>query len=184
MDNLSLKYHRQSIRLKNFDYADFGYYFVTICAEDKKLLFGEIINGEMKLNKLGEIIKQCWNEIPLHYPNVKLDEFVIMPNHIHGILIINTVGAQYLEPRQRAQNVVPLQNQYQNLVSGSLGAIIRGFKIGVTKLAKGNKYALPVWQRNYYEHVIRDENDLYNTRVYINENPRTWERDENNPNFI
>jgi putative transposase len=90
----SQKHHRRSIRLKEYDYSQPGGYFVTVCTQGHEHLFGEILDGEIKLNRYGEIVKECWHDLPNHYPCVKLDEFVVMPNHVHGIIIIMaTVGA-------------------------------------------------------------------------------------------
>ncbi len=151
---------RRSIRLKDYDYSQVGIYFVTICARDRECLFGEIINEEMYLNDLGRITQRCWEEIIIHYPKAELDEYIIMPNHLHGIIFIidDSVGVQNIEPLR--------QNRYQHIIPGSVGAIIRGFKIGVKK-----NCGQTVWQRNYYDHIIRNENSLEEIRNYIYSNP-------------
>jgi putative transposase len=167
------RYHRRSIRLKGYDYAQVGAYFVTICAHGQEFLFGEIVNGEMTLNETGRLVEQCWNDIPAHFPRVELDEFVIMPNHVHGILsIIDAVGAK---------NFSPLPSQQRAGTSKTIGSIIRGFKIGVTKWMRQHTPIHDVWQRNYYEHVIRDEADLIRVREYISVNPVRWAEDAENP---
>jgi putative transposase len=168
-------HNRRSIRLKGYDYSQEGVYFVTICSANGKCLFSDINNGHIDLNHFGEIVYRCWLDIPIHYPNVQLDEFVVMPNHIHGIVIIDRqiVGVQNIEPLQ--------QNRYQHIIPGSLGAIIRGFKIGVTKWLHRYKNIHRIWQRNYYEHIIRNESELNRIRKYIIENPLKWEDDEYNP---
>jgi len=124
------KQHRRSIRLQRYDYSQQGIYFVTLCTHNRECLFGEILDGEMRLNEFGKLTQQCWLEISDHFPHVQLDEFAIMPNHIHGIIILN------------------------DIVPGSIGSIIRGFKIGVTKgfkiLNPHNTDIYAVWQRNYY----------------------------------
>lgn len=158
-------HRRRSIRLKDYDYSQAGAYFVTICTQNKECIFGDVIISEMQLNDLGNVAQQCWSEIPKHFPNAILDEFIAMPNHIHGIVIF-TVGAK---------NVSPLQHG----TSMTIGSIIRGFKIGVTKWARENGACHAPWQRNYYEHVIRDENDMNRIREYIANNPLNWEQDEN-----
>jgi REP element-mobilizing transposase RayT len=168
--------HRRSIRLKGYDYAQAGAYFVTICAHDREFLFGEIVNGEMTLNKTGRLVEQCWNDIPAHFPQVELDEFVVMPNHVHGILsIIDAVGAK---------NLSPLPSQQRAGTSKTIGSIIRGFKIGVTKWMRQHTPIHDVWQRNYYEHVIRDEADLIRVREYIATNPVRWAEDAENPRNV
>ena len=134
--------------------------------------------------EVSRIAKQCWDEIPRHYPFVTTDAFVVMPNHVHGILFLNSnnVGVQNVIG---AQDIVPLRvNRFQKIIPGSIGAIIRGYKIGVTKWYRANavkeKNILPlqIWQRNYYEHMIRDESELQRIREYIINNPANWEKDE------
>jgi REP element-mobilizing transposase RayT len=176
------KHHRRSIRLKGYDYSQAGAYFVTICTHNRECLFGKINDGTMFLNEMGEIAKQCWLEIPNHFPNVTLDEFVIMPNHIHGIIIINdNGGANDNSPPQQIQ-----QNKSFRSPSRTIGSIIRGYKIGVTKLCRqnagvNNNSPLQIWQRNYYEHIIRNENELNKIRQYIINNPLKWSLDFENP---
>ena len=155
-------HHRKSIRLKGYDYSQNGTYFVTLCTQNREYLFGKIEKDEMVLNEAGKGAQLCWYEIPKHYPYVVLDTFIVMPNHIHGIIMIdNPVGAN---------NHSPLQSG----TSKTIGAIVRGYKIGVTKLLANYS----VWQRNYYEHIIRNENSLNIVREYIITNPQNWEKDE------
>ena len=175
----SQKHHRRSIRIPGYDYSQEGWYFVTICTYQREKLFGEIINKNIKLNNYGNIAKQCWMEIPIHYPNVKMDEFIVMPNHVHGI--INIVKNN----NEGNQNVVGIQNfeslrvnKYQHIIPGSIGAIIRGFKSGVTKWFRKNTKIYTIWQRNYWEHIIRDEKDLNRSRQYIINNPLKWPDDK------
>ncbi len=188
------KHHRRSIRLKGYDYSQPGAYFITICTKNRKCLFGNIINGKMILNDAGHIAQNCWLEIPNHYPNVILDEFIIMPNHIHGIIIINAgandnspinVGANNNSPRQannnsprQINNNSPQPSSFRS-PSGTIGSIVRGFKIGVTKWFRQNTDIYDVWQRNYYEHIIRNEQELDRIRKYIINNPLKWELDKN-----
>jgi putative transposase len=179
-------HHRKSVRLKGYDYSRAGLYFITVCAYKHGLLFGDVVGNKMCLNENGEFVNKCWQEISNHYPNVVLDEFVIMPNHIHGIIQIidnNTriqnnqngenVGAQNIEPLQPKQNI----NKYQHIIPGSIGAIIRGFKIGVTKWFRQNTDIYTVWQRNYHEHIIRNEKEFYRIKNYIRQNPIMWSDD-------
>ncbi|UMX47737.1 MAG: hypothetical protein L7H18_04835 [Candidatus Nealsonbacteria bacterium DGGOD1a] len=161
-------HHRRTIRVKGYDYSQDGAYFVTVCAQNRQCLFGSIADAKMELNKAGEIVNNCWYEIPKHYPFVILDEFVVMPNHFHGIIIIQNREWK----RERANNHSPLQMQNAG-TSKTVGAIIRGYKIGVTKLL-----GKPIWQRNYYEHIIRNDDDLDRVREYIINNPLNWEIDE------
>ncbi|MBF0234075.1 MAG: hypothetical protein HQK65_13715 [Desulfamplus sp.] len=164
------KKKRRSIRLKGYDYSRAGAYFVTICVQDRECLFGKIVDGKMILNDTGKMVETCWLEIPEHFLHVKLDVFCIMPNHIHGVLIIiETVGAK---------NILPLQHG----TSKTIGSIVRGFKIGVTKWVRQQAPNQKVWQRNYYEHIIRDENDYNRIYDYIQNNPLKWELDSLYPN--
>ena len=176
--------NRRSIRLKGYDYSSEGAYFVTICTEYWKFDFGNIVENKMKLTRIGEIAKQYWFKIPEHFKNVKLDEFVVMPNHVHGIIIIennigirekNNVGVQNFEPLQK-------KNKYQHIIPKSLGSIIRAYKSAVTMWCnKDNNANYFRWQRNYYEHIIRNNQELNKIRDYIIKNPEKWEFDRNNP---
>lgn len=165
--------NRKSIRLKNYDYRSAGYYFITIRTDKKRPFFGKITDNEIKLNVAGKIAQKFWMEIPEHYQFAKLDQFIIMPNHIHGILIIERND---LNPR--AQNIAPLQDQTPESMSGSVGAIVRGYKIGASKWFRQNLGIKNVWQRNYYEHIIRKEESLLKIQEYIANNPISWEKDE------
>ncbi len=188
------KHHRRSIRLQGYDYSQPGIYFITLCTQNHECLFGEILNGEMRLNEFGKMTQQCWLEIPHHFPHVKLDEFVIMPDHIHGIIILNDiVGAKNFSPQpsnnfspQPSNNFSPqpMPTPQQNITpfrspSKTIGSIIRGFKIGVTKGFRQNMDIYVVWQRNYYEHIIRNKVELNRMRQYIIDNPKKWKTDEN-----
>ena len=172
------RHRRRSIRLKEWDYTQPGAYFVTICSHTRAPLFGRVVDGDMVLNEYGEIVRACWREIPDHFPHVELDAFVVMPNHIHGIIVIvdHIVGATHASPLP--ENVPP-----RGPASGSLGAIVGSFKSTVTKrinIGRGTPGA-PVWQRNYYEHIIRNDRALNAIRHYITENPLRWHLDRYNP---
>ena len=160
-------HHRRSIRLKGYDYSQAGLYFITICTRDRLCLFGTIENEGMILNDAGRLAEHCWMEIPEHYPETQLHEYVIMPNHIHGI-----AGVQNVEP------LLPRQNKYQKIIPRSIGAIIRGFKIGVTKWFRQNTTIRTVWQRNFYEHIIRDYESYLKIAEYIHTNPVKWREDK------
>jgi REP element-mobilizing transposase RayT len=170
-------YHRHSIRLPGYDYSQEGAYYITICTYNRQNLFGEIVNNEMILNEYGEIANKYWNEIPKHYTNTQLDEYVIMPNHIHGIIFI--VGAIHELPLQ--------QNEFSQLIQRRkmlLPKIIGRFKMNAAKQINQIRQTpgIPVWQRNYYEHIIRDTDDLSRIRHYISDNPKNWNNDEYNIN--
>jgi putative transposase len=170
------KYRIESIRLKGWDYRNPGYYFVTICTKNREPYFGHIINGEMHLSPVGEIAVQCWREIPYHHTGVGLDEFVIMPNHAHGIIVIcNPVGTLYATslPDKSTMSEISLR-------AGSLGVIIRSYKSAVTRLAGLNGFKEFAWQSRYYDRIIRDESSLHRIRQYIIDNPMKWESDREN----
>ena len=179
------RYHRRSIRLKGYDYTRPGAYFITICTHERAHLFGAVVEGEMQLNDAGRIAEQCWRNIPVHFPHVQLDAFVIMPNHVHGVLWIVAhdgarVGATHASPLRNAP--IPPRGP----VPQSIGAIIGQFKSAVTRQinALRNAPGAPVWQRNYYEHIIRNEQALNAIRRYIVENPLRWPLDRYNPERI
>jgi REP element-mobilizing transposase RayT len=179
---------RRSIRLREYDYSQPGAYFITICTQDRKCLFGQIENGQVVLSAAGEIAQSVWIGLPSRFPSVGLDEYVVMPNHVHGIIL---VGAQFiaLDPKDGMENRVC-----------TLGNIIRTYKAAVTRLVRTGDDASVInqgvmnhaptgaarfgWQRNYYEHVIRNDDDLQRTREYIFGNPALLDEDENNPALL
>jgi putative transposase len=172
---------RRSIRLKDYDYSTEGGYFVTIDTFNRDCIFGKIADETMSLNESGKIVNECWHAIPNHFPHVELDEFVIMPDHVHGIIIIvgerYSVGARHAVP---LHNNIPQREQFGKPTRGTLPTIIRSFKSAATKRINEirNSQAEPVWQRNYYEHIIRNEEELIRIREYIYNNPARWRRDE------
>ena len=168
------KHHRHSIRLKGYDYSQAGAYFVTIVTWQREVLFGEILKGEMKLNQRGQIARECWESIPEHFQNVELGAYVIMPNHIHGIIIINDVHVG-------ARHASPLREHPRGVAPGSLGAIVGSFKSAVTKHIGRELKETGIWQRNYHEHIIRNETELKNKTDYIEANPLLWDEDDENP---
>ncbi len=211
-------HHRQSIRLKGYDYSQAGLYFITICVQDRKSLFGKIAGGdnvgvedfqplhhhqpEMVLNDAGKIADECWLEIPKHFPNAVLHEYIVMPNHVHGIVELKqnddtNVGVQNFEPLPTqteftvgVENFHPPQqsyessrNEFQKMIPRSIGSIVKGFKIGVTKWFRNNmlgveNYQPLIWQRNYHEHIIRDEQSYQRISDYIINNPKNWKEDK------
>ncbi|MYC75248.1 transposase [Candidatus Poribacteria bacterium] len=177
---------RRATRLRDYDYSQSGAYFVTICAQHRKCLFGTIIDGRMQLNKIGQIIVECWNHIPQHFPSVELCDYVIMPNHIHGIIVQNIVGARSPRPTKETQNhphEIPQSNRRGEVPSPSLGKIIAYFKYQSTKHINQsrNMPGTRIWQRNYHDHIIRDAPDLQRIRQYIQDNPMKWELDQLHP---
>jgi REP element-mobilizing transposase RayT len=176
------KHHRRSIRLKGYDYAQQGAYFVTICTYQRQCWFGEILDGRMYLNQIGNVVTQEWVRSSQIRQEIELDTWVIMPNHIHGIVLIteiNNLGAQSLTPLHTPTlSPEPLHRQ-----SRSLSTFIAGFKASVTKQINIIRQApgIPMWQRNYHESIIRDEESLHTIRQYIINNPQSWTDDPENP---
>ena len=248
-------HRRRSIRLRDYDYSVDGAYFVTICTNDRKCLFGKILNGKMILNDHGKIAAREWLRTEKIRKNIKLDAFTVMPNHIHGIVIISTVGAYCntplsicntsrsismcntplpitptsidgtstriigtplpinntpipIAPPQTGNIPPPIDNthnffdtasqQIENTFqcfdntppqpkplrspANNLGSIIRGYKSTVAKQINvlRDTPGTPIWQRNYYEHIVRDENDMCRIREYIRNNPANWQQDSSN----
>jgi putative transposase len=161
---------RHSIRLNGFDYS------------------GEVIDNHVRLSVMGEIVKKCLDEIPKHFLNAELDNYVIMPNHVHGILFLKDalVRVEYIQPPPR--RVEPARevkrNEFQHVVPKSVGSVIRSFKAAVTRICRKNGSTAFAWQRDYYDHIIRDGHDLDRIRQYILDNPANWVNDDNQPRNI
>ncbi len=184
---------RRSMRLHKRDYSAVGKYFLTICTRNRELIFGTIENKSMRLSPIGNIAERYWKNIPHHFPNIKLDEYCIMPNHIHGILIIgekhdietpSNVGVQYEIPGNQIEPLHSVESQFhsfQHIVAKSIGSIIRTYKTAVTKRCKENGLDQFIWQRNFYDHVIRNDGELKRIQEYIRNNPAHWDVDEENP---
>ncbi|HMC97609.1 MAG TPA: transposase [Flavobacteriales bacterium] len=172
------RYHRRSIRLRGYDYAQAGAYFITLCTHDRSHLFGRIANAVMELNACGEAAQHCWDAIPGHFPLVELDAFQVMPNHVHGIVVItggNTSrGATHASPLQGAGPNGPM--------AGSLGAIVGSYRSAVSRMINRSRGTPgePVWQRNYFERIIRDSAEHGRIAQYIADNPSNWTTDEMN----
>jgi putative transposase len=174
-------HHRKSIRLKEYDYSQTGYYFVTVCVKDRLQLFGKIDNKKMITNEIGNLAAKILFDLPNRFKNIEIDEFILMPNHLHTIIIINeypTVGVELALPKDDSDKN---DNETDRASSvPTLGRIIQVFKsistIEINRLRDGS--GLPVWQRNYYEHIIRNEKELYEIRKYIENNPLNWNDDE------
>jgi len=180
------RHNRRSIRLQGHDYSQAGVYFITICTQDRACLFGDVVNGDMRLNDAGRIVQAVWYGLPNHHSGIGLDAFVVMPNHVHGVVVIGTafVGAIHESPLQKQP--LPTQSGPAHIADRRrmlLSKIIGRFKmvsakqINVLRETPG----IPVWQRNYYEHVIRNEDYLNHIRQYILDNPLRWDLDRENP---
>lgn len=172
-------HRRRSVRLKGWDYASRGAYFVTVCAHGRECAFGEVRSGRVALNEAGRVVESAWNDLPRHYPRAGLDAFVVMPNHVHGILVIGKgsyVGADF---KSAPTDMKPMRRH-------PLSEIVRAFKafstrrINLLRQTPGH----PLWQRNYYEHIIRGEDELNPAREYVLHNPLEWAEDENHPQNV
>ena len=165
-------HRRRSIRLPNYDYSQNGVYFITICTKYREYFFGKVVDKKKVLSEIGKISAKCWFEIPNHFPFVKLDAFVITPNYIHGIFVIDHVV--------EAKNFLPIQKTQQktNGTSKTVGSIIRGYKIGVTKWRRKHADIHDVWYRNYYEHIIRNNRAFEKIRDYVHLNLEKWNVDK------
>ncbi len=180
--------HRRSIRIPGYDYTRPGGYFVTIVAQNRACLFGEVAGGEMVLNAAGRIAEECWRAIPEHFPNVELGVYVVMPNHLHGIIILNEHGRGtiYRAPTDGAHSTeyrapTVTTEQFQKPVEGSIPTIVRTYKAAVTRRIGRELNGGGVWQRNYYEHILRNDEDANRVHNYIQSNPAMWAEDDENP---
>jgi REP element-mobilizing transposase RayT len=164
---------RKNTRMKKWDYSERGWYFVTICVKNHHCIFGEIQNKIMRLNNWGRIAKECWQKIPKHFPDVEIDEFVIMPNHVHGIVVIHDdnvhVGNKYIYSLTK-------KPKHRNMMQ--LSKIIATYKAAVTrkinKISSNNYFQ---WQSSFHDHIIRNEKELMNIQNYIFSNPDNWRDD-------
>ncbi|MCW9708538.1 transposase [Fodinibius salsisoli] len=168
------KHDRKVHRLKGYDYSKSGYYFITICVADRFHLFGKIIKEQIKLNEYGKIAEEEWRKTEKLRNNVRLDEFIVMPNHVHGII-------ELFKPSSDTARRVTTE-RFGKPVRGSLPTIVRSYKSAVTKQInelneqRGDK----VWQKNYYDHIVRNHEELNRIRKYIKDNPKNWEHDKLN----
>ncbi|MCE2961649.1 MAG: transposase [Chitinophagales bacterium] len=174
-------HHRRSIRLKGYDYSQAGLYFIAICCQDRACLFGDVVNGEMILNEFGIVAHNEWAKTPEIRPNVELGEFIIMPNHMHGI--IRLLGRGELHSPEMTNQL----HSFDNLgvcktplrsPSQTIGAIVRGYKSTVTKQLGLLGFDDKLWQRNYHEHIIRNEQSYQTISEYIINNPVKWAEDK------
>jgi REP element-mobilizing transposase RayT len=184
---------RRSICLTGYDYSQAGLYFVTVCVRNKECLFGTIENGQMILNEVGKIANDCWLAIPDHFPHAVLHEHIVMPNHVHGIVELtgDDVGANHHSPlmgsdrakdhpglgETGAKDFSLLQAAEFRSPSQTIGSIVRGFKIDVTKGCRQHTNVHHIWQRNYYEHIIRTPASHEKIADYIIHNPAKWQED-------
>lgn len=178
IDFASSQVDRRSLRLKSYDYSRDGLYFVTLCVENMAFLLGEIRNAKVFLNATGLMVDSVWNELPKRFPFVRLDAYVVMPNHFHGILAL-TGNSGDRASRDRSPGTIP----------NSLGRVLQAFKSITSReyiktLELQRRPFSKLWHRNYFEKVIKHHVSLANIRKYIKENPLKWESDENHPQNI
>lgn len=162
--------NKKQYRHKNYDYSQNGFYFVTICAKNREMFFSDVENGKIKLSEVGLIADKFWREIPERFLIVKIDEYIIMPNHIHGIIAINDCRNA---PRRVPTGIQPL-------IKNSLSSIINHFKGNVQKFCNKNNLEYFSWQSRFHDRIIRNEEELNKIRQYIIDNPLKWESDRNN----
>ena len=181
------RYKIKSSRLKHWDYSSCGGYYITICTKDRKCFFGDIVNGKMVLSNMGEIAHKYWNELPKHFDNVSLDEYVVMPNHIHGIVVID-FEYNYATRRDainRVSTIGGFAKCKNPMIIRSLSTYIRWFKGRCSyEINKSMKNSHFQWQSRFYEHIIRNDSDLNRIREYIMNNPLQWEFDNEDPTHI
>lgn len=172
------KHHRRSIRLKGYDYSQPGAYFVTICAYQRQCIFGKIIDGQMCLNQYGEIVAETYQWLCQHYSHLYTDKWIIMPNHFHAIMVITD------QPCKGVSRNAPTGNLLRPIIKPKpLGRLIGALKTVSTKKINILRDApgTPLWQRNYYEHIIRNQDAIDKIREYIINNPLSWEIDQLHP---
>ncbi len=165
-------HHRQSIRLKGYEYSRTGAYFVTICARNRECLFGDVMDGKMRVNAYGQTVADCWQWLSEQYVHVNVGEWIVMPNHLHGIIAMMDDG-------RGGSRTAPTDSVKRK----PLGRLIGAFKTVSTKRINQMRATpgVPLWQRNYYEHIIRTDGELNRIRQYIRDNPMGWLEDRENP---
>ena len=198
------KHHRRSIRLKDYDYSQAGVYYVTVCVEDRACLLGDVVDGEMVLNGAGRMVETVWMGLAVRFGYIELDEFMIMPNHFHGIFILSGRGESCIRPelgdhKDRSCGGDHKDRPYGDgredrpcgTLPGTVGRVIQAFKsISTHEYMAGVKqenwppFPSKLWQRNYYEHIVRNDESLHRIREYIVNNPAQWELDRENPDIV
>jgi REP element-mobilizing transposase RayT len=177
-------HRRRSIRLRHYDYAQAGAYFVTVCTQNRECLFGKIVDRTMVLSDAGKMIQMVWNKLPIHYDGVDIDQFIVMPNHVHGILVLVGAGPRACPDLKtgRPQGVAPTIS-LPDVMHRFKSFTTKQYRIGINQ-SQWSPFPGKLWQRNYYEHIIRGEEDLYKIREYIVNNPAGWDKDEENPDMV
>lgn len=178
------KHHRRSIRLKGYDYSLPGAYFVTICTQHMECRFGEVINDVMRLNAAGLVVQHEWEHLPQRFSTMRLDEFVVMPNHLHGIVVIvnSPVGASLVDAQPSAgTSPAPTGRPTLSEIIGAFKSITTNEYIQGVREFGWPQFNRRVWQRNFYDHIIRNEREYNAIRQYIRNNPLKWGMDRDNP---
>jgi putative transposase len=186
-------HHRRSIRLPGYDYTRAGAYYITMVTWQREELFGNVVDGRMVLNKFGQVAQTEWERLPRRFRNIELGEFVVMPNHAHGIIVIvdgrgtadcsNNNDPESTRRAPTNEGGAPTE-QFGKPVAESIPTMVRSYKSAVSlriNFMRGTS-GMPVWQRNYYEHIIRNETDFQTKSNYILNNPLNWENDDDNQN--
>jgi putative transposase len=178
MESRSNRASRRSVRLPGFDYSRVGMYFVTICASERQCIFGEIRGNAAVLSPIGELVRTCWIEIPRHFPNLKIETYIVMPNHLHGPLSIHSKFSDATVQDKATEAT----ESYGKSTPKSIPTIIRSFKSAVSKCARESGLVMgeSIWQRGYYEHVLRNTREYVEITNYILQNPAQWADDEEN----
>jgi putative transposase len=178
---MSRSIKRKNTRMKKWDYSSNGWYFITICVHQHKCVFGNISNKKMNCNNWGKIAHECWQQIPIHFPDVEIEQFVIMPNHVHGIVVLkndkmnDNVGNKYIYSLTKKETTKKLK--HRNMMQ--LSKIIATYKAAVTrKINKIPSNYYFKWQSSFHDHIIRNETELMNIQNYINSNPENWSENE------
>jgi putative transposase len=171
------KYRIESARLRDWDYGSRGWYFVTICTQNRAAIFGEIVSGEVRLSPVGRVAESGLRALPLHYDNVQVDSFVVMPNHVHAIVMID--GDHCFSPNAKRRS--PPASGFVSPRAGSLSAIIRSFKAGVTRRCREVGLRHVIWQARFHDHLLRGDAVISAVRDYIHDNPANWGADKENP---
>ena len=175
-----IPHRRRSIRIPGYDYSQPGAYFVTICVRGRERLLGDVGDRQVVLNDVGRIVQESWDRISQHFPHVVTDAFVVMPNHVHGVVTItdHVVGATHASPLQPGENDYP-----RGPKRGSLGAIVGSFKSAAARRINQSRgtIGVPFWQRGYYDRIIRNQAEMDRIRKYIDENPIKWDLDPYHP---
>lgn len=189
-------HHRKAMRLKGYDYSSAGMYFITICTQNRICVFGEIEDERMMYHSAGRIAVDCWEEIPEHFPHAVLHEYIVMPNHVHGIIELKCIEDIYpANTVHRTKTDNSDFNRFQHMVPLSVSSIVKGFKIGVTKRLKyptdrkepcshsnGHQETSvtqsSIWQDRFHDHIIRDEEEYFRISNYIINNPKNWKKDK------